>query len=437
MDCPRRLGTTSILLLFLLPACISAQPSASLSSPPCPGGWAGVEAPASQTDPTALLSQADTLRAYGDYDGALALYHRARSLSLGTSTADTVLLRIAQVYLEMGRPESAATSLYPALAWLPAQPQHHAHFLLAEAYRQSGDCRLALPYYRRYLRDGTVLEDLVAERMAYCHRDLGDRTRAAEAFTRAAGSYRSLSDQVAMLEEAARESRAVSSYEQAQERYERILSISRLPWYRARILYWTGEVLEEAGRPEEAEARWQEALSSYPNTIGASWAADALLSAEIRPDPYDVARAYRAAGRLQEALAWFEEALLQAAGPSADLRYALAAVRAETGDLEGALGEMDALFQEFPGDPSPLLEKGRILADAGEIERALRAYDRTVQEFPADWAAGEALWRRGQLLEEQGHVEEALAAYSSLLDSYAGHEKVAEARFHSGLVRYR
>jgi soluble lytic murein transglycosylase len=402
----------------------TATPTPTLTPTPLPGG-----------DP-ALLRQAEAAMADGDFDAAARFYQDALATQAGTPVADEALLGLARVYVEMGAPLSATVLLAPALETLPEEAAHRAYFWLGEAWNAAGDCVQAVSFYDRFVEGGTTIADRIAERQAWCYRALGERARAGDAFARAAGPYRSASDQVTMLEEAGTDLRAAGDYDGALARYQGILEIARLDWYRASILFKMGETLQEAGRPEEAFARWSEVLSTYPTTASAARAADLLRAATLPVAAYDVARAYRAAGRVTESIPWFEEALL-AITPTAAMRYTVADARAAAGDLDGALTELDFVVQADPTDPEPLLEQARLLGDYGAVSRALEVYRQVREQFPEHPAAGEAYWQAGLLLENQGHTDEAVAQYAALLEQYPAHSRAPLARFHAGLLRYR
>ena len=399
-------------------------PEPTATPTPPPGG-----------DP-ALLRQAEGALADGDLDAAQGLYEEARATQAGTPVYDEALLGLARTYVEMGAPLSATVLLAPALGTRPVAWEHRAYFWLGEAWNAAGDCAQAVSFYDRFLEGGTNIPDRIAERQAWCYRALGDRAGAGAAFTRAAGPYRSASDQVTMLEEAGTDLRAAGDYDTALARYETILTIAQKDWYRAAILFKMGETLLEAGRPEEAMARWGQVLSYYPTTESAARAADLLRAATLPVAPYDVARAYQAAGRASEALPWFDAALT-AVTPTAAMRYDAAGARAAAGDLEGALVELDYVVQANPGDPQPLLEQARLLGDYGAVSRALELYRLVRERFPEHTAAGEARWQSGLLLENQGHDEEAVAQYAALLEAYPAHSRAPQARFQAGLLRYR
>ncbi len=383
-----------------------------------------------------LLDQATAALADGDLAGAAGLFLLVRATQPDSALADEALLGLARTYVEMGRPLSTTALLGPVLDTLPDEARHRAFFWMGEAWNAAGDCPQAEAFFQSYIAGGTTIADLLAERLAWCYRAQGDRARAAAAFTQAAGPQRSASDQVTMLEEAAADLRAVGEYDTALARYQGILTIAEKRWYRATILFKMGETAQEAGRTEEAQARWQEALSSYPDTEAASWAADALLQAAVSVDPYQVAQAYAAAGRPAAALPYFDTAL-SAITPTAAMRYAAAAAHAAAGDLEGALIQLGVLALANPSDPSPLLEEGRYLGEYGAVSRALEVYRLVVARFPRDDAAGEARWRAGRLLENQGHAEEAIAEYTALLRDFPGHERASTARYRAGMLRYR
>jgi soluble lytic murein transglycosylase len=344
---------------------------------------------------------------------------------------------MAHAWLELGQPLSATQVLSAALALLPEGERLRGEFLLADALRQAGMCASAIPFYLRYREAGTALDDLVAERLASCYRELGAYTRAAEEFECAAGKDRTLSEQVGMLEEAATDWWRAGAYDRALAALERILAVARKAWYRARILYRTGEVLRDAGRTDEAYARWEEALTSYPDTVGASWAADALLAAGRPVEAYAVARAYRAAGRPREAIPWFERALREQAAPESALRLALAETRAEAGDVEGAAAELMNLVRDDPGNPAWPLRIARLWAEAGETERAAEAYAQVAARFPGRPEAAEALWEQGRCLEELGQDSDALSAYLALMERFPQHGRARDAAFRAGLLCYR
>ncbi len=241
--------------------------------------------PPGSDDSALLLLSADALLADGEHDGALHLYQVVRAAYPDTIEAPEALLRMGQTYLEMGRPLSATEVLSPSLEQLAPDQLQRAHFLLAEAFNQAGDCPRAIAFYQRFREGGTTVNDLVAESLAWCYRTLEDYGHAAEEFTRASSPYRSASDQVRTLEEAAADLRRIAAYDEALDRYGRILAIARNAGYRATILFKMAETEQEAGRPEQALARWQEALNTYPETAAAAWAADKLIAADATVDP--------------------------------------------------------------------------------------------------------------------------------------------------------
>lgn len=428
-----RAAFLSLAGLVLL-AWVSCHPAFfPAGQPSVPSPSLGRPSPASPGD---LLLHAEALSADGDYEGAALLYQEVLTAAPGTPEADAALLGLARAYLDMGQPLSATAVLSSSLGVLPPEVRHRVHFLLGEGYQAAGDYPRAIRFYGLYREEGTALGDLVAERMAYAYRALGDHERAAQEFLRAADPIRYLSDQVWMLEEAAREYRAFSSYDRALACYTRILVRARKAWYRASILYQIGETLQEAGRPDEALARWEEVLSSYPTTAVAARAADALLAAGVEVAPYDVARAYQAAGRAREALPYFTEALRrQEAAP--ELPYEIAQARADSGDLSGALDDLKALARSRPDDPRPLEEQARLLEEAYLLDEAAEAYRRVQKAFPQTEAARKALWEAAQLLEEEGRLDEAVAEYTALVEQFPGHPDASEARFRAGLLRYR
>lgn len=433
-----RKGPALLLLGLLGFLTVAPFPTSSLSNNVLWRAAQPTPVPSSRApDASALLRQADIWRGEGELEAALRLYREVVGLAHGTETAGRAALGMAHALLELGEPLSATQVLSPALALLPSGERLRAEFVLADALRRAGACAAAVPFYLHYREAGTSIDDLVAERLAYCYRETGAYSQAAEEFERASGAYRSLSDQVWMLEEAAADWRRAGQYDRALGALERILAVARKPWYRAQILYRVGELLQEAGRAEEAYSRWAQALTLYPDTVGASWAADALLASGRPVEAYTVARAYRAAGRPRDAIRWLEKALEAGVALEAELRMALAEAYGEAGDVESAVAELTRLSRDDPGNPEPWLRMAALWAEARDLERAAGVYEEVAERFPARPEAAEALWQRGQCLEDLGENQEALSAYQTLLERFPDHKRATDAAFRAGLLSYR
>ncbi|MBX7100822.1 MAG: tetratricopeptide repeat protein, partial [Myxococcaceae bacterium] len=93
------------------------------------------------------------------------------------------------------------------------------------------------------------------------------------------------------------------------------------------------------------------------------------------------------------------------------LRYELAGALKRR-DFASALGAVDRLLVEVPGERGALIDRGLALAGLGRIDDAVHALERAIAAFPDDLEAYDA---RQQVLLDAGRLAEALAANDAIL----------------------
>jgi tetratricopeptide (TPR) repeat protein len=126
-------------------------------------------------------------------------------------------------------------------------------------------------------------------------------------------------------------------------------------------------------------------------------------------DPWiNLGRLLRSAGRHDEALAAFENAVARApSDPAARLGRGLCRFLAR--DVGGAMQDFERAAELAPNDAEPLLALGDLLRDAGRIDEAIATYRRAIEREDADAAS----WLKlGNALGLAGRWEEARAAFA-------------------------
>src|SRR5438128_9002251 len=157
-----------------------------------------------------------------------------------------------------------------------------------------------------------------------------------------------------------------------------------------------GNVLVNAGHPQEAVAEYREAARLAPRSAQArERLGDAL---------YDL-------GRKQEALAAYRDAAAVDPG-SVTARIGAARVLGETGDVVAARAELSAALEGAPTNLFLLLSRGNLAARAGDRKAALADYERAVH-LKSDNVP--ALYQYGLALLEDGQIPEAGATFDRLL----------------------
>jgi tetratricopeptide (TPR) repeat protein len=117
------------------------------------------------------------------------------------------------------------------------------------------------------------------------------------------------------------------------------------------------------------------------------------------------------------------------------VRYQLAAALMKSGDLAGAVKELEALLTAAPkGDlaDEALLDLGWAYAELKQPDKAMTAFDKLLQQFAQSPFAAEAQFRIGEVRFDQGNYPLAQAAYEKLLATYKGSPLEDEASYKLG-----
>jgi TolA-binding protein len=271
-----------------------------------------------------------------------------------------------------------------------------ATFYLGDALRQAGSCGAARPYLDAYLAGGEAAHRGEALAAALdCAVRTGRRDRIDP-----------------LLVEA-------GTYYQGQLPPE-------LRYLSARAVFTRADLA-----PEE---RFQQADAAFA-AVGPPYAQQAAYhQAVLRVERKDLAGAA-------------ERFAACAALPATDARQAeahdlctlgLARVRAEQGDLQGAIAAYDQIPIDSPVFDESLYEVAAVQGRAGQVEPALRAAETLVEVSPNSPLAGRARLLGGQLLLAQGKYEVASQLYGRVIEDYSRVRDDLDAvlTFHQDPVRY-
>lgn len=252
-----------------------------------------------------------------------------------------------------------------------------ATFYLGDALRHAASCGAARPYLAAYLRGG----------------ELAHRGEALAASLDCAVRLDHQEEVGPLLAEAAR-------YHQGQLPAE-------LRYLAARAV-WARKDLSPDDRFREADAAFA--------AVGAPFAQQAAyFQAVLRVERNDLAGA---AERFAACVAL----------PSADARQrevhdlctlGLARVRAESGDLPGAIAAYDQVSIDSPSFDESLYEVAATHGRAGQLEPALRAAETLVEIAPDSPLASQSMLLQGQLLLKQGKYETANQVFARVIEGYA------------------
>lgn len=421
-----------------------------------PGTTASAEAPADPAAPaptatTPALSPAEAserlARAIRDqengrYEAAAAGLRELVQQALPDEVRREALLRLGYCQMRAGTHAEAVKSLRQFIASYPDDARAPtAQFWLGEALAAQGQGQGAADAYRAYLERRPLLQCYVQARIGDALAAAGDHAGASVAYRTAADLQEEPADRADMLERLARSLRAQARYDEAVAAYDEILALARNALYRAEITYQAGDALREAGRTADSAARWNELVSTWP---------DSARAAEVLPildewglaeaDALTRARVYYSAGRYSDALNVLRRAI--DAGPAqhgADAHYYAALAYRQLGQHQASLRELDALIQGHPQSglvPEARYQRGECLALLGAVDAAVAAFRQCAALHPQHQRAVDALWRAAQVLDDSGRSWDASAAYAQAAATYPGASYASDARFRAGFTHY-
>jgi soluble lytic murein transglycosylase len=403
-------------------------------------------APTATAAPNVALAQADAALRNGDYESAVTTYQSI--LQRPTNLVDPSLRSSASIglgtaALREGKFDDAVIALsdfiqtYTSDSRLP-----QAYFLRGDAYLGISQWELAIADFQVYLQKRPGLIDSYAyERIGDAYLALQKSEEALVAYNKAASAERGLAPMLALREKVAAAYLNVGNTPEAVKQYDAILGIARQPAYRAIIQLAAANVLFNSGTTGEAYARYQDVLSTYPDTLEAYRAMQALLRGGAPIDDLIRGRISFAAEDYNDAItalyAYTGKTPLEKIDPSVFM--SLGEAYREVGNYAAANTSFQAIIDQFPTSSlfgEAWLEQGRTLFLNGKVDDAIAKYIELTEKFPNIPQGAEALWRAGYLYSTLGKSEESLATFEILGNKYPGTEWSMDGLFRGGMAAY-
>ncbi len=426
---------------------ISPQPTSAPSAVPS-ATWTPTPTatPSPTPTPTPLpadrLTRALQLLQYGRYEEAADLLRELAEDPGAKPWQADALYYLGQALLHAGLPDEAVQAFS---GLLEAHPQYvhadHARAWLAKALEDSGQYAEAIVQLEAYLPRHPETADKIYEWIGNLYLALADHPSAAQAYLRAAEHAPRLPLEVGYREARARALEAGGDAAGAVQEYEHILGLSRLPDYRAKILYQAGYTWLTAGETEKAVPYFHQAIAQNQRSRYAYLALIELVNLEVKVDEFQRGMIDYYAGAYWPAIAAFQRYLESRPATDADTaQYHLAASYAGVGEIAQADQAYRTLISKYPNSRwagEAWMRRAELAAKSGDLAGALELYARFAKSFPKHALAPQALLARAALLEQAGRLKEAAAAYVEMARAYPAHEASAQAQHRAALCAYR
>jgi soluble lytic murein transglycosylase len=313
---------------------------------------------------------------------------------------------------------------------------------MARAYEGLEDWRAAMAAYQAYLEAGE------APLAIYAYQSIGraamlalDYDKAAQAYTAGLGIAPDSGWAVAMREGIAQSELARDNPQAAIRQYDAILSVARIPAYRAKILYLAGQAFTLAGDQKAAHQRYLQAVQRYPEAHDSYLALVELVNAGAPVDDYQRGLVDYFAQAYQPAIQAFTRVIQ--ADPKArqgDGRWYLALSFKANGNLRQAIQQFQELIDTYPQNEhvaEAWLEMAEAYASRDEVEQAIETYRAFAADEPQSPLAVTALWEAARLERSAGDLKQAAASFRDLATRYPTSDQAPDALFQAALLDYR
>ena len=440
-----------MLFLLALGALLAAcSPSPALPTPvTTPTRAAPIETPTPDfTEPPTPVFSSDPFndgmiaRRNGDYRRAIAAFQRVLDSNPALDLAREARYRLGEAYWLYNDDARAINAL---LAYVQGNPNDahvpEARYLMADAYRAQKDYANALEQLRWYRDQSPTLVGDTDAAIADVLVLLGDTPNALAQYDRAlqdANLAEGTRVNILMRAADAHQGRAEPAL--AAARYDAALAVASDARTKADLLWRAGEAYAAANKLDLATARWNDAITKYPEQKGAYQSLVDLVNRSAAVDDYQRGLVDFYAASYDAAIAALQRHI---ASPGTqrdgDARYYLAACYARQGAYSQAIAEYDALIKALPKDkrvPDAYLGKAAAVAAIGKLDDAVAAYKKFVAAFPDDALADDALWRAALLMDRANRYGDAADLYEELQSKYPTRERAAEALFWAGFAHY-
>ena len=255
------------------------------------------------------------------------------------------------------------------------------------------------------------------------------------------GSNRSLAPLLQIREKAAAAYLNAGDTANAIGQYDAILQVAKMDGYRATIAFAAARVLAKVGDITNANRRYLDVMTNYPQTNEGYQAMIALLNDGISVDDYQRGKISYAAGDYSDAIRalynYTSHTQLAAIDPNAFMLLGQSYQAVNSPDA--ALTSFQTVIEQYPTSSqygAAWLAEGGTLFKAGRTQDAIVKYKALSETHPTVLEGAEALWRAGYLYSTLGDTDNSLATFEILGQKYPGTDWAMDGLFRGGMAAY-
>jgi soluble lytic murein transglycosylase len=228
----------------------------------------------------------------------------------------------------------------------------------------------------------------------------------------------------------------------ALEQYQSIYARYDEPVIKAQMDYLMGRAMLWLGDNEGANSAFFDAVQNYPQTADAYSSLVVLIDSGVPVN--DLLRGtvdYYADEYLAAQAAFERYILADLEGHAGIVHHYLALIYRDQGDYQAALDEWDLLIDTHPGDENiPLAWEQKVFTLWAYLDQYQTAWELSLAFHdldPTHPRAPEFLFDAAAIAEMGGELSIASELWDRVADQYATYERAHEARFMSGITKFR
>ncbi|MEM7029885.1 MAG: tetratricopeptide repeat protein [Chloroflexota bacterium] len=317
-----------------------------------------------------------------------------------------------------------------------------AYYHLALVLEQTGDYESTLSAYQDSITPNSPIAAYIYERMG----DLAlNRNRPREAvkwYLAGLNSTEDVAFQVHLREGVAEAFLAQNQISPALDQYDAILTVSRIPAYRAKITRLKGEAFLQKGELDAAQRAFQTALDRYPDTLDAYLGLIEMVNRDMPVDEFQRGYTdYYGGNAYQPAINALRRYLDTDPKTRADeALWIIALSYRALGEYQQAIDTFQRLIDIYPDSgyrDDAHLQIARTFGWQGNTNIAISRYLALAETHQTPSVRSEALWRAAILEARAGLFEQAHDHYLEFAQRYPYHDSAADALFRSGFMAYQ
>ncbi len=433
------LGCNASALPFLATPEPTATPTPAYTPTPPP---TPTPLPSPTPQPIARVDQGDQALFVGDYERAAQAYQSALDNGGDEKTQAAALTGLGRTAILQNNCNSAVGYLNAAIQ-RSAQDAHNAsaYYFLGQCLEGMTRYVEAANAYATYiqLRPG-VLDTFMNTLRADALRQGGDLNGALAAYQLALQTA-TAAEQTEIQIKIGKTYSAQSDFNNAIRTFMSVYDASSNDYTKAQMDLLAGQTYLAMGLPEQAYARFQDAVNNYPRSYDSYSGLVALVNAGVPVNELNRGLADYFANQYGLAVDAFNRYLKSTPDHDGTVHHYKALSLRALEKHEDAIIEWDALIKDHPGD--------RFWVTAWE-EKAdtqwiyLNQYKQAAEtlllfggQAPNDPEAPNLLYKAARILERDGRLLEAAAIWEQLIDKYPGAELSYRGLFLAGLSYYR